>query len=362
VTNRSILLLFLGDATRDRRVQNFARFFAGEGWSVEVIAIQPTILRGPRKFLQYHRCIQKEVREKQADVVMACDLYSLSAAAWMKRHGRVQVLLYDARELYTELPAVAQKPLAKFVWRTLERRGLIGSNLIIVTAPNDADAILRVHNFLPRPILVRNMPWREPDLKPDRAILDRFGILNDAKTVAYLGGLQQGRGLEKLIEAMTPSPYHDMGRQIVHLLLIGDGNLRARLEARATSNVHFAGSMRSDEALRTVAACDVGISLVEPVSASYKLALPSKHFEYMMCGIPIVSSNISQVLDLFRNEEWVTFVNERDANSISTGIQKALANSDRTDLREREKYLALNEYHFEHDATRLSAVLKNILL
>ena len=343
-------------------MQNFARYFKEQGWNTEVIAIQPSISRGPRKFLEYHRRIQNAVRAKHADVVMACDLYSLSAAAWMKRNGRARVLLYDARELYTELPAVAHKPIVKFVWRTLERRGLIETNTVIVTAPNDADAILRVHKFLPRPVLVRNLPWRDTELSSDRTLLDRFSIPRDAKTIVYLGGLQQGRGLEKLIEAMTPSPFHHGDRQTVHLVLIGDGNLRARLEARATSNVHFAGSMQSDEALRVVASCDVGISLVEPVSASYKLALPSKHFEYMMCGIPIVSSRVKQVLDLFCDEEWITFVDERDAKSITEGIQKALTTSERTDLCERERSLALSEYHFEHDAAGLSAVLKNILI
>ncbi len=244
-------------------------------------------------------------------------------------------------------------PLSKFVWRTLERRGLMQTNLIIVTAPNDADAILRVHNFLPRPVLVRNLPWRAPELLPDRSMLERFGIPKDAKTLVNLGGLQQGRGLEKLMETVQ-STHH-------HLLLIGDGNIRSRLEARATNNIHFAGSIQSDEALRVVAACDVGISLVELDSPSYKLALPSKQFEYMMCGIPIVSSRIPQVLDLFRNEELVTFVDERDVNSIRNGIQKALADSERPDLRAREKALALNEYHFEHDVVALMDAMKIIL-
>jgi glycosyltransferase involved in cell wall biosynthesis len=354
LAHRSILLLFLGDATRDRRVQNFARYFKEQGWNAEIIAIQPTIARGPRKFLEYHRRIQNAVRDKRVDVVMACDLYSLSAAKWMKDAGRAQVLLYDARELYTELPAVAEKPIAKFVWRTLERRGLISTNLIIVTAPNDADAILRVHNFLPRSVLVRNLPRRETEIEPDRSILDHFGIPKQAKTVAYLGGLQQGRGLQKLIEVMRSSPYQ--------LLLIGDGNLRTQLEVQASSNVHFSGSIQSEEALRMVAACDVGVSLVEPVSASYKLALPSKHFEYMMCGVPIVSSHVPHVMDLFSNEDWVTFVDESDPNSIADGIQKALIISGKPEIRERERSLAVNEYHFEYDSKAFMDVLKTFFL
>ncbi len=297
---------------------------------------------------------------------MACDLYSLSAAAWMKRKGSAQVLIYDARELYTELPSVARRPVLKFVWRTLERRGLMRTNLIIVTAPNDADAICRVHSFLPRPVLVRNLPWRETELMPDRTLLDRFRIPKDAKTIVYLGGLQPGRGLEQLIEAMNPAPYEGEGQVRGHLLLIGDGAMRPKLAALAqmlnvAPVVHFAGPLPSNEALRCVKACDAGVSLVEPVSRSYELALPSKLFEYMMCGLPVVSSRMEQVLDLFRDEEWITFVDERDVQSIRDGMQKALANSGNPMLREREQSLALREYHFEHDAASLAAALKTFL-
>lgn len=353
VSERSILFLFLGDATRDRRVQSFSRYFKAQGWKVEVIAIQPNVTRGPRKFLEYHRRVKNETLDKRADVVMACDLYSLFAAAAMKKSGRAKVLLYDARELYTELPSVANRPIAKFVWRRQERRGMLLTDLIIVTAPRDANAILRVHNFLPRPVLVRNLPWLEPELVPDRSALRRLGIPADAKTLVYLGGLQQGRGLEKLLEAMNSVPYH--------VVLIGYGNLRSGLEAQSSKNIHFAGSMQLDEALRVAAACDVGISLIEPISPSYALALPSKVFEYMMCGVPVVSSQLSQVLDLFPSEDWITYVDEKDVKSIVTGIQKAIAISARTDIREHERSLACNDYHFGRDAASLMNAVNHFL-
>ena len=348
---RSILLLFFGNTATDRRVQNFRRFFEQLGWKVEILSITSKIKRGPRRFFDYHRKLLNAIRSKQADVVLACDLYSLYAAAWLKRNNRVRLLIYDAREVYTELPTVANRPLVKWVWRRVERRGLSRTDFIVTTGPSDVQAIFNIHHFLPQSILVRNLPWRDPSLTHDRSLLDRFGIPQDAIVLVYVGGLQEGRGLIKLIESIK-------ALTTAHVLLIGDGLLRKRLEefAEETSvnhRVHFAGALPSEEALRIAAACDVGVSLIEPISRSYELALPSKLFEYMMAGLPVVSSKLEQVVELFGGQEWIAFVDVNDTGSVQEGIQKAIEIAENKSLREDERTLALDQFHFERDAAHL---------
>ncbi len=328
------------------------------GWNVEILARTSEVNSGWRKFLDYQRHIRKEVERKQADVVLACDLYSLYAARWMKENGKANVLIYDAREVYTELPSVASSPLKKAIWKLQERRGMMKTDRIIVSAPDDAQAICDVHRFLPRPVLVRNLPWRNAELKPDPSILRQFHIPEYAKTIVYIGGITHGRALKNTIEAMR--------KLSAHFLIIGDGVLLPELknfaeELQIGDRVHFAGTLESNDALQIAASCDAGISLVEPISKSYALGLPSKIFEYMMCGIPVVANRLKQVTDLFPNEEWMTCVDETDANSIAEGIQHALKNSENGGLRDRERALALEHYHFECDAENLTKALQTFL-
>lgn len=355
---KSILILFFGDATRDRRVQNFSRFFQEHGWNIELLALTSDIPSGPGKFFDYHRRIKKAVQMKKADVVLASDLYSLSASRWMKKNGRAQKLIYDAREIYTELPAVAHSPIKKRIWKTVEALGMVNTDYILLTAPNDADALCKVHNFLPRPIIIRNLPWREPNITPDREALRPLGVPEEMPAVVYIGGLQAARSLPTLIDAMV----HIQAQ----LILIGDGPLRSELVERARQKgveqkVHFAGPIESNEALRIVAACDVGISLVEPVSESYKLALPSKQFEYMMCGIPIVSSRLKQVIDLFPHEEWIVYVDESSPQSITDGIKRSIESSRNDSIRQSEHERALKDFHFEHDAEKLMKLVETFV-
>lgn len=308
-------------------------------------------------FAEYHRTLAQAVRSKSADVVMACDLYSLSAAAWMRGNGRAAHLIYDAREVYTELPAVAAKPIRRAIWRRLERRGLAKTDLIIVTAPHDLHAILNVHGFVPRSLLIRNLPWKNEALTKDRSRLESLGIPDESKVVVYIGGLQQGRGLEASIASIKSIQ--------VHLLLIGDGVLRDSLEQCAAAegirdHVHFAGAVASNKALELAAACDVGLVLVEPISKSYELALPSKLFEYMMAGLPVMASRMRHVLELFEGQPWIEFV-DITAESIRAGMTKALERHRSSVTIQLERELALGHYHFEADAAPILALLEKSL-
>lgn len=356
-TAKSVLMLFLGDPATDRRIQSFERLFREAGWSVELLTIQPTRKRGPRRFAEYHRRLAQAVRVRRADVVMACDLYSLSAAAWMRGNGRAAHLIYDAREVYTELPAVAGKPIRRAIWRRLQRKGLAKTDLMIVTAPHDLQAILNVHSFVPRSLLIRNLPWKNEALTKDRAHLAAYGIPVDSKVVVYVGGLQQGRGLEASIASIKSIQ--------VLLLLIGDGAIRDSLEKCAiaegvSDRVHFAGAMPSNKALEIAAACDAGLVLVEPISKSYELALPSKLFEYMMAGLPVVTSRMQHVLELFEGQPWIEFV-DITPDSIRVGITKVLERPQPSEASQLERQLALDQYHFETDAAPLLALLKRSL-
>jgi hypothetical protein len=81
-----------------------------------------------------------------------------------------------------------------------------------------------------------------------------------------------------------------------------------------------------------------------------------------MAGIPVVSSYAEQVSDLFGKEEWITFVDVINPQSIKNGLEKGFANSENETLRTRERDLAMQEYHFEHDAEVLRRVMKNFII
>ena len=371
-STKTIRLLFLGCYDTDRRIKSFARFCNRIGFHTEVIFAEPTknesrtwvdnginiiqipLLRGsgPLMFIEYRRKLSKLLSSlPTSSITFSCDLYSLSAARKVKKQGQTQRVIYDARELYTELPTVASKPLVKLFWKTSEKRGLIVTDRIIVTAPLDADAIKIVHGFLPQSVLVRNLPEPSQELVKSNYLHERYPEIGSRRILVYVGGIQNDRGLEDMIEAMK-----ELRREYA-FVIIGSGSLLPKLQEIALKNgletsVYFHGAVHSDQLPSILSSADIGITLIKTDSGSYDLALPSKVFEYMQAGLPILSSKMKQVISLFPNELSIKYV-EVSSDGILHGLKELSFLSNDSDVRRSISQKANLQFSFDTDARSL---------
>lgn len=369
-SDRRASLLFLGDPKYDRRIQSFAHVLQSAGFAVSIyytipgsratpirngdvqyIPLDSTRSSGPRLFLDHHLALRKHVSEiSRSEIVMACDLYSLRAASLAKRRSLKSVLIYDARELYTGLPAVANKPFVRYVWKRWEKDGMLDTDFIAITAPHDGNAIFQVHRFLPRPMLIRNIPLRSQHTSIP-------SIPSEGRRAVYVGGLQQDRGLTQSILAMKLVP------DDVKLLLMGSGSLENELKALAqreglSERVIFAGAIDQEKVLPMLASCDVGISIIEGNSPSYALALPSKIFEYLHAGLPVVSTELQHVVELFDHQPYMEYVKEPTPERIAEAIENSLT---------KKQHLkdviveAAHQFSFENDFEKLRLLIEERL-
>jgi glycosyltransferase involved in cell wall biosynthesis len=370
-----IRFLFLGDPRTDRRLKNFMTIFAEFGFRTELIFASPhahneqfssstTVTElhlknsgGVKMFLEYHTLLEKELAKSQpCDILFACELYSLKAAVKAKQEGKGGKLFYDARELYTELPTVATSPIKKYFWKRWERRGLRQSDLVIVTAPDDAPAIKQVHGFLPQSVVIRNLPMRE-NLQRNNYLREYFHIANDKKIFVYVGGLQKDRGLEKMITAMATL------KDNAAFVMIGNGVLKNSLETTSQrfNNIYFHPEIDSDKVISVLSSADIGVSLIEQHSISYQLALPSKIFEYMLAGLPVISSPLKQVQEIFSGTKGIIFVDPEDQTELIDGCRKAQLLSDDNELKDSLHSDIFNNFTFEAEAKAIKKYLDNYM-
>ena len=126
---------------------------------------------------------------------------------------------------------------------------------------------------------------RSPDAPRDRDLEEELN-LQDRFVVGYIGTLGLAHGLENAIDAMAT-----LKDQPVSLLLVGDGAEKPRLEDRARaaelSNVQFVDLQPKDQLARYWSMCDAALVHLkdDPVFAT---VVPSKIFEAMSCGKPII--------------------------------------------------------------------------
>lgn len=100
-----------------------------------------------------------------------------------------------------------------------------------------------------------------------------LGLPEDAWIAGFSGRLIPSKGVDTLLQAAGPD---------THVLILGDGPERARLEAMAGLNVTFAGAVKDPE--RWLPACD---AFVFP---SRTEALPNAVLEAMACGLPVAAT------------------------------------------------------------------------
>lgn len=180
--------------------------------------------------------------------------------------------LFDAHELFPEVPEVKDRKWVKSIWRTLEKWSF-----------KNADAAYTVgfalseyfENRYARTVqVVRNIP-----------VLNRDAIPNPDtdKFILYQGALNKGRGLENLITAMEFIP--------CKLKLAGEGDLSRELRnLTATQNlqdkVQFLGFVQPEQLKLLTASAWLGINVSENEGMSYYLSMNNKFFDYIHAGLP----------------------------------------------------------------------------
>src|SRR5262249_55185964 len=120
------------------------------------------------------------------------------------------------------------------------------------------------------------------------AVRDRYG-LGDRFVCAYLGTIGMGCGLDVVVRAAQL--LRERGRDDVRFLLVGDGAVRAELEARARAerlaSVIFTGRQPKSEMPAFLAATDACLVHLTRTEL-FKTVLPSKIFEAAAMRKPIV--------------------------------------------------------------------------
>jgi colanic acid/amylovoran biosynthesis glycosyltransferase len=150
-------------------------------------------------------------------------------------------------------------------------------------------------------------PWRFPDPTP----LPSGGL-----HLVAIGRLAEQKGFPLLIEAiaLTRETCPDL-----HLTLVGDGPLRAELEARATAlgvqnHITFAG-WQDESGVRAALAASTALIL-----PSFAEGLPVVVMEAMAAGRPIIATSIAGVPELVTPDVgWL--VPAGDATALAQAIQ-----------------------------------------
>ena len=155
--------------------------------------------------------------------------------------------------------------------------------------------------------------------------------LNDAKVILYIGALAKFRELDIMILAFSKVKKQEDN---VKLLIVGKREDRGNLEELASKLeigedvIIFTGQVPYFDVPYYIAAADVCLCPVPP-SSIYKVSSPTKMFEYMAMGKPVVANEEIPEQKKVIQESGGGILVKFEAESFAGGIIKLLNNPER---------------------------------
>jgi glycosyltransferase involved in cell wall biosynthesis len=233
--------------------------------------------------------------------------------------GRV---VYDSRDIgpqsgrYVRLPRFWRRLLAR------RERGWARSADGIVTVNRPYAEHLRVA-FGRRPLIVPNgpLPFDPPD-PPERRFHDRLGLPEGQRVALMVGAVLAHRGIELACAAI--GEVRDTA-----LVVVGDGEAKGRIQAQAQAlphadRIHFMASLAPGDLPAWTAAADVAVIPIEPSTLNHRLTTPTRLFDAMGAGVPVVASNLAGMAEIVRETGIGVLVDPTSAAAIAAGIREVL--------------------------------------
>lgn len=167
----------------------------------------------------------------------------------------------------------------------------------------------------------------EERFRPATAPVERRPELAGRFVVLYLGAHGISHALTRILDAAERLA--DLPD--VLFAFVGDGAektaLRAEAESRGLTNVLFHDSVPKDDVVRWYHECDVGLVPLRDVPIFHTF-IPSKMFELLAAGVPIVASVAGEARTLLTDSGGAIVVEPEDSAAIAAAIRVLHAEPD----------------------------------
>lgn len=229
---------------------------------------------------------------RKFDAICSIDL-DTAVPGIMVCKWRGKTHFFDAHELFPHVPEVERRPGVQKVWQVVEKWVFNKTHVAYTVGNALADYFQKNYN---KPVaVIRNMPLPRQnhiDFWPETLPI----ALKNQPFLLYQGALNEGRGLEVLINAMPQIS--------IPLVLVGNGDIAETLKQRCSdlklNSVYFAGFVLPQYLPTITQFAWLGINVSENVGLSYYLSLNNKFFDYVQDELPSIINPFPEYLHLLK--------------------------------------------------------------
>lgn len=291
--------------------------------------------------------------KQQADVVHAHDVNTLPTA-WLAAKLSGAQVVYDAHEISTSREGYSSvRKLVGWLERTLMPR-VQGA---ITTTEARAKYFSRAYGVA-RPVVLQNRPREQQAIRSDR-IRTALELDQPWPIILYQGGVQQGRGLERLarVAADVPNAY---------FVFIGGGRLDGSLrriveELQLEQRVRFIPTVALAELPSYTASADIGVQPIENTCLNHYTTDSNKLFEYVQAGLPVVASDLPEIRRVVREHDLGVLVPEGNSAALAATLRDLVGDEGKRHYHAAQSRKAAAVLNWESQEHELLALYERVL-
>lgn len=312
------------------------------------------------------RFLNRVVKDNNINIVIVRDLPMAIAGIWTGMRNGIPVIfdmaedyvamirdIWDARK-FQGLNFVVRNPyLAKLVERYVLRK----SDHILVVVEEARDLAIKRGAKPEKITIVSNTPPLDAFVQHGTVTNDTIEKIRNHYSVIYTGGVQMGRGIQVVFDAIP-----EIVKEISDFLfvIVGDGYAEPILKERMAEkdiqdHVLWVGWVDHRQIFDYIRVCRIGI-IPHFVTDHVNTTIPNKIFDYMGLGLPVIASDAVPMKRVLKDEDCGITFRSGDA----TDLKRAVIEIARSEGMKANNGInaVKSRYNWGEDAKRLLSVIQ----
>src|SRR5450755_745567 len=297
----------------------------------------------------------------QADIYHA-HVETALLACYIAATLRRKPLIIDTPDLTLSDPHVTRWPRLKGPVIRIIRHVVSSCAGYITASPFYIQELSRLYGAK-EVTLIQNVPPYQRVPKSDR-LRQYLDLSPDTRIALYQGVLQPNRSLDILVHAASFLETNIVIVMMGPAVKITQDQLEDLIACKGVADrIKIIPPVPYEELLTWTASADIGLTLFKPdYSRSIQFTLPNKLFEYMMAGLPVLSSQLDAVAEISKTYDVGMILPSLTPLDVGVAINTMLAdNASLACIKNNAREAAKNKFYWEKESSRLVHLYQNIL-
>lgn len=301
---------------------------------------------GKSFYLEYNYKLWKFLQKCEADVFCAIDLDTILPHYLVTQKNK-KPFGYDAHEYFSEMEEVVRRPLIKAIWKRIERKCVPKVTFAYTISRGYKELFESEYNQ--HFDIIRNVSLKREQPTEKRT--------SERPIVLYQGAVNEGRGLQELIKAMSAVE--------AKLVICGKGDVFEELISLADSHgvadkVAFRGYVAPEELAKITPTATIGITIFTNNGLSNQFSLANRFFDYFHAGVPQLAMQYPEY-ELFNAQHQVAhLIREVTPKAIADGLNKLLRDKAYYQKLVQACKEAAEEHNWQKESKKLIAIYKQV--